>query len=273
MRTPALARTSCAVGSTAGHINAVGDKAMRNTVKRQALAIALAIVSLPALGAADATCANQNFDSAVTPSLPSGWTSSVATGAATTPAFVTRGVGYVDTGVNTAWIDDTNDFADISLYSPVLGVVDIGVTPTVSFHHSFYLWAPDASPSYAGAYDGAVLEMSVNGGDFADVSAAGGSITTGGYNTYLDSTFNNPIAQPPGNPGRSVWSGDSGGFKTVVVRVPATALNGTVQFRWRLGSEGGGRGYDTHAGWWIDSFNYSALGDVIFRDGFDGTCP
>jgi hypothetical protein len=273
MRNLASAHTSRAAESVGGHTIASGDKVMRNTLKRLALAIAMATVSLPALAGVSATCANQNFDSVTAPSLPSGWTSTVAKGALTTPAFATRSVGYVDSGINSTWIDDTNDYADVSLYSPVLAVVNIGVTPTISFHHSFFLWAPDASPSYAGAYDGAVLEMSINGGDFADVTAVGGSITAGGYNTYLDSTFSNPIAQPPGSPGRSVWSGSSSGFKTVAVTVPAAALNGTVQFRWRLGTEGGGRGYDTHSGWWIDSFEYSALGDVIFRDGFDGTCP
>jgi hypothetical protein len=247
---------------------------MRNTSKLLSLAAAVAGLSMSALAsAATNSCAVQNFDSAATPSLPGGWTSTVAKGVPSTAAFITRGVGYSDTGANTAWVDDVNDYADISLYSNVLAVVDTGGTPTVTFRHSFVLWAPDASSSYAGAYDGGVLEVAINGGDFTDVTSIGGSITTGGYNTYLDPSFNSPIAQPPLSPGRSVWSGDSGGFKTVTVRLPNSAVGGTVQLRWRLGTEGGGRSYDTHSGWWIDSFDYTALGDVIFRDGFDGTCP
>lgn len=248
---------------------------MRIKSKHLAFA-AVAGLALPALASAvpAASCANQNFDSVTTPALPSGWTSSTATGAPTSAPFATRGgVGYADTGSNTAFVDDYLDYADVSLYSPVLGVVNLGTTPTVTFRHSFYLWAPDAGPNYAGAYNGGVLEVSVNGGNFTDITSSGGSFTAGGYNTYLDSSFDNPIAQPPLSPGRSVWSGDSGGFKTVAVTVPTTAFNGTVQFRWRLGTEGGGRSYDTHSGWWIDSLNYSALGDVIFRDGFEGACP
>ena len=262
-------------GSPARHIIARGDRSMRNISKLVSLAVAVAALSLSTYASAvpNLTCAVQNFDSTATPSLPSGWTSNVDKGALSTSAFVTRGVGYSDTGANTAFVDDTNDYADISLYSAVYGVVNIGVTPTVTFRHSYVLWAPDAGSSYAGAYDGGVLEVSINGGDFTDITTAGGAITTGGYNTFLDSSFDNPIAQPPLSPGRSVWSGNSGGFKTVTVRVPTTAFNGTVQFRWRLGTEGGGRAYDTHAGWWIDSLSYSALGDVIFRDGFDGACP
>ena len=274
MRNPTMNIDSFA-GSPARHTIARGDRSMRNISKLVSLAAAVAGLSLSTHASAvpNLACAAQNFDSTATPSLPSGWSSTVDKGALTTKAFVTRGVGYSDTGANTAWVDDTNDFADISLYSAVYGVVNIGVTPTVSFRHSYVLWAPDAGPSYNGAYDGGVLEVSINGGDFTDITASGGAITSGGYSTYLDSSFDNPIAQAPLNPARSVWSGNSGGFKTVSVRIPTTAFNGTVQFRWRLGTEGGGRAYDTHAGWWIDSLDYTALGDVIFRDGFDGACP
>jgi hypothetical protein len=262
-------------GSPVRKTNARGDRSMRNIVKLVPLAAVIAglILSTTASAAVNLSCAAQNFDTTATPSLPGGWTSNVDKGAPTTRAFITRAVGYSDSGTSTAFVDDTNDYADVSLYSAVLGVVDTGVTPSISFRHSYVLWAPDAGPNYNGAYDGGVLEVSVNGGDFTDITAAGGAITSGGYNTFLDSQFDNPIAQPPLSPGRSVWSGDSGGFKTVNVRIPTTAFNGTVQLRWRLGTEGGGRAHDTHAGWWIDSFQYSALGDVIFRDGFDGACP
>ena len=244
---------------------------MRNITKAFPLVVA-AVAGLAATPAAlAASCASQNFDATMTNTLPTGWTSTVATGAPTSTGFLTRNV-YADSGTNAAFIDDYLDYADMSLYSPALGVVNIGTPPTITFRHSYYLWAPDQGPNYAGAFNGAVLEISINGGPFTDIGASGGSFSTGGYNTYLDTNFDNPIAQPPLSPGRSVWSGDSGGFKTVTVTFPTTAFNGTAQLRWRLGTEGGGRSYDTHAGWWIDSLDYSALGDVIFRDGFDGGC-
>ena len=260
------------LASRAGQTHARGDRSMRNIIKTLPSVIASVAIFTSAPVAAAVSCANQNFDSTMTNSLPKGWVSTVATGAATSTGFVTRNV-YADSGSNSAFVDDYQDYADVSLYSPALGVVNLGTPPTVSFRHSFYLWAPDQGPNYAGAFNGAVLEISVNGGAFADIAASGGSFSTGGYNTYLDSNFDNPVAQPPLSPDRSVWSGDSGGFKTVTVTMPAAAYNGTAQLRWRLGTEGGSRSFDTHSGWYVDSLDYSALGDVIFRDGFDGACP
>jgi hypothetical protein len=274
MKSPKLKSKSRVGFPFARHTFAFGDVSMRNTRKYLALVIAAASFSLSSLASAATSCANQNFDSVTTPALPSGWTSSTSTGSPTSTPFATRGgVGYANTGTNTAFIDDYFDYSDVSLYSPVLGVVPLGSTPTITFSHSFVLWAPDAGSTYQGAFNGGVLEISVNGGPYADITASGGSFSSGAYNTYLDSSFDNPIAQPPLSPGRSVWSGDSGGFRTVTVKMPASANNGTVQLRWRLGTEGGGRSYDTHSGWYVDSLDYSALGDVIFRDGFDGGCP
>ncbi len=259
--------------SKAGNHHVCGDRSMRNIIKSLPAAIAV-LVSFAASSAALAagSCANQNFDAATAPSLPNGWTSTASASLPSSTPFVTRNV-YADSGSNAAFIDDYLDRADISLYSPQLGVVNVGGTPTISFRHSFYLWSPDKGSNFAGAYNGAVLEISVNNGPFADITASGASFTGGGYNSYLDTNFDNPIAQPPQSPGRSVWIGDSGGFKTVSVTLPTTAYNGTVQLRWRLGTEGGSRSYDTHSGWYVDSLDYSALGDVIFRDGFDGGCP
>ncbi len=217
-------------------------------------------------------CIAQNFDGTSAPTLPSGWTSTVATGAATTLPGATRSVGYADTGSNAVWLDDYNDYADVSLYSPVYGVAHTVGLPYVTFRHSFVLWSPDASALNNGAYNGAVLEVSVNGGAFADLLSAGGSFFNGGYNSQLDSGSDNPIAQPPLMVNRAVWSGDSKGYMTTTVLVPAASYGGTVQFRWRLGTEGGSRSYDTHSGWWIDTLQYGGLGDEIMVDGFDAPC-
>jgi len=43
-------------------------------------------------------------------------------------------------------------------------------------------------------FDGMVLEISVNGGPFQDILAAGGSFVTGGYNRTISPSFNSPIA-------------------------------------------------------------------------------
>jgi hypothetical protein len=251
---------------------------MRNVMKNRVLPAALllalcrpmlAAAALPPIRGITNTCIGQNFDSVTPPALPAGWTSTVI-GAATTPASITRAVGYSDTGPNTAFLDDTNDYADVSLYSAVYQVTSQDV-PYVKFRHSFVLWTPDASPLANGSYNGGVLEMSVNGGAYADFVTAGGTFFVGGYNTHLDPTTENPIDQPAAS--RLVWSGDSGGFITTTAILPLSAVGGSVQFRWRLGTEGGSRSYDTHSGWWIDSVQTQALGNIgdsIFADGFDG---
>jgi hypothetical protein len=229
----------------------------------------LAVAAPPQLRAITNTCIGQNFDSVTPPALPTGWTSTVV-GAATTAASITRAVGYSDSGANTTFMDDTNDYADVSLYSDTYSVSSTDI-PYVTFRHSFVLWTPDTSPQANGAYNGGVLEISINGGAFADLLTAGGSFFGGGYNAHLDPAIENPIDQPATS--RAVWSGNSGGFITTTAIMPASAVGGTVKFRWRLGTEGGSRSYDTHSGWWVDSVETQALGNVndsIFVDGFEG---
>ena len=274
MKYASLKTTARAEISVPRHTFVRGDAFMRNTCKSLATAAAVAGLSFASLASAATSCLNQNFDAVATPALPTGWTSTKDTGAATSSPFATRGnVRYSDTGSNTAFIDDYLDYADISLYSPVFSIIPAGGTPTVTFRHSYFLWAPDEGPNYQGAFNGGVLEISINGSNFADLTSAGGSFTTGTYTTFLDSNFDNPIAHPPLSANRSVWSGDSAGFKTVTATLPASAAKAAAQLRWRLGTEGGGRAYNTYAGWWIDSVSYTSVGsDVLFRDGFEGTC-
>ena len=54
-------------------------------------------------------------------------------------------------------------------------------------------------------FDGLVLEISIAGGAFQDILAAGGTFASGGYNTTLPTTFSNPLG------GRMAWTGLSGG--------------------------------------------------------------
>ena len=215
-------------------------------------------------------CPNQNFDSVTAPALPAGWTSTVATGAATTNGWVTRAVGYADSGTNAAWVDDVNDFADVSLTSSTYAIAANG-TASITFRQSYFLWSPDANPLVNRAFSGAVLEFSIDGGAFSDIVSAGGSISVNNYNASLDPNSNSPIA-PAAPLNRKVWSGDSGGFVTTTATLPATAAGHNVAFRWRLGTEGGGRSYDTHSGWWIDSVSIANPSDDIFQDGFEGAC-
>lgn len=232
-----------------------------------ALALALPVAAI-------AAGISENFDGVGAPALPSGWSASTSVGALSDVPWATRDAGYYNgtSAPNAVWIDEFNDYADISLVSPTYYLPGTGTT-TVTFHHSYTLWAPDDSDLANGVFNGGVFEISVDGAPFQDILAAGGAFVTHGYNATLDPSFANPLASPP-TLNRSVWGDDSGGFVTTKVTLPASAAGGSVQFRWRLGTAQGGSSHDGRSGWWIDDFACDQCGtqatDVIFQDGFDG---
>lgn len=226
-----------------------------------ALASAIALTPLGAIGGV-----TENFDGVTPPALPSGWTATVASGAASDIPFRTRAVGYASSPPNAVWVDDVNDYADIRLTSPPYQAVFPGMG--FSFRQSYVLWAPDAGPLANGVFNGAIFEISINGSPFAEITSTGGTIT---YNATLDPGFDNPLA-PTAPLNRAVWGGSTAGFVTAGGTMPAGAIGATVQFRWRLGTEGGGRSFDTHSGWWIDDFQCDCtqtVVDEIFANGFD----
>ena len=83
-------------------------------------------------------------------------------------------------------------------------------------------------------YDGGVLEIKIGNGAFTDIILAGGSFAMGGYNLVLDNSVpDNPLGA------RRAWSGNSGGFITTLVNLPASAAGQNVQLQWRLGTDNG----------------------------------
>ena len=175
--------------------------------------------------------ATENFDGVTPPALPAGWTAARTGGTAaidwvTTTAFFVSAPNSVATG-------SVPTVATTSLTSPMFSIGDAG--GTVEFRNNFVLET---------TFDGGVLEISINGGPFADIVAAGGSFIAGGYNGTIDTDFGNPIA------GRPAWTGSSGGFILTRATLPPAAAGQSVQLRWLSG-------YDnsvspTGAGWRID---------------------
>ncbi|MEP7044749.1 MAG: hypothetical protein ABI843_16905 [Dokdonella sp.] len=248
-------------------------KRLRITPVRIRLSLFILMLSGLPLVAAAGSGVSENFDEVTPPALPAGWSTHIATGKASDLPWATVAVGYANSAPNAAWLNDVDDYADISLVSPIFTLPSGGST-TISFHHSYVLWAPDNSVLANGVYSGGVLEVSINAGAFQDLVAAGGSFSAGGYNVALDPTFDNPLAQPPAL-NRSVWGGDSAQFVATTATLPSVAAGGTVQLRWRLGTEGSGSSHDQYSGWYIDDFTCDVcelvLSDTIFKDGFDGT--
>src|SRR5437867_2814384 len=111
----------------------------------------------------------ENFDGVTAPALPAGWTTD------------TTGIGISwttsttnpDTIANAAFGSETDGNGVTNLYSPTIAV-PAGGSPQLQFRNLYNLEQ---------TFDGMVLEISINGGAYADILTAGGSFVTGGYNT------------------------------------------------------------------------------------------
>ncbi|MGA9828234.1 MAG: hypothetical protein WBQ57_07840, partial [Rhodanobacteraceae bacterium] len=96
--------------------------------------------------------------------------------------------------------------------------------------------------------DGAVLEISIDGGPFQDILAAGGSFESGGYNGTISTSFMSPIA------GRMAWTGASGGFVSAVVDLPAAATGLSTVLRFRTADDSSVAPAAPN-GWWVDTIH------------------
>jgi hypothetical protein len=181
------------------------------------------------------TVFTQGFDAVTAPVLPSDWTNVVAGGGSpwvtrTTPNVTPPNAGYVPDQVNVG----TSDLVSPSVTLPP-------GQSQLTFRNNYNLEA-DGS----GYYDGGVLEIKIGAGSFTDIVSAGGSFISGGYNGTISTLYSSPIA------GRQAWSGNSAGFVTTVVNLPAAAAGQTVQMRWRCATDAGNGNALTN-GWYVDS--------------------
>jgi hypothetical protein len=194
----------------------------------------LGTVSYTAPLGATVTRLNQNFDGVAAPALPAGWTAVNADGPA--PLWVTSNAGTpapaADSAPNAAFVDDPNVISDKRLDSPPFSVSTAAARLTFRHNHNLET-----------GFDGGVLEISIGGGPFQDILAAGGSFVEGGYTHTISTAFANPIG------GRQAWSGNSSGFKTTTVNLPAAAAGNNVVLRWRMGSDNSVAG----VGWRVDN--------------------
>jgi uncharacterized repeat protein (TIGR01451 family) len=171
---------------------------------------------------------SQDFDGVTAPELPADCITSAS-------------------GAQSPWVTSTssNDTAPNSAFSPDPSTVGLNelVSPTVilpvglaqlTFRHNYDLET---------TYDGGVLEIKIGGGAWTDTLTAGGDFVSGGYNYTLSSLWSNPLAA------RQAWSGNSGGFITTVVNLPAVASGQAIQLRWRCGTDNS----FSSSGWYVDT--------------------
>jgi len=175
--------------------------------------------------------AAENFDGVTAPALPAGWTAANATGPA--PLWAPSAAAP-DTAPNAAFVDNPTVISDKRLESVLYNITNS--QSRLVFRNNFNL---------ENGFDGGVLEASVNGAAFVDVTnaAVGGSFTTGGYTGAISASFSHPIG------GRSAWTGSTVGDVTTTVQFGAALQGKSVRFRWRMGSDTSFAG----TGWRIDT--------------------
>jgi hypothetical protein len=183
----------------------------------------------------------ENFDSVTAPALPIQWLATNALGPP--PLWVTSNTGLpsppADTLPNAAFVDDPDTVSDKRLDSMLFSFFE-GCCAQLSFRNNFNLEASEVEPTVG--FDGGVLELSTDGGNtFQEVPAS--AFVIGGYNRTISTDRGSPIA------GRQAWSGNSGGFITTVVNLPAIQTPAGGRLRWRMASDNIGSG----AGWRVDT--------------------
>jgi hypothetical protein len=194
------------------------------------------------------TSYTENFDSVTAPAIPTGWTAETNY---TPIKFVTTNV-QPDSAPNSAFAADlpncgnpggpgcpTSAGGTTELISPSIPITISGARLT--FQHKF---------NTEDGWDGGVLDISYDGTNWEDIKGAGGVFEVYGYNSALGPGINNLIG------GRFAWTGNSGGWKTTVVRLPPSAAGKNVRLRWRFGADNNTA--PPGGGWNVDSINIAS---------------
>lgn len=172
----------------------------------------------------------ESFDRVTAPALPPGWkTAADGSGrpwvtSATNPA----------SAPNNAFAPATSDIGETELITPVIAISTAGAI--LIFQSLFNL---DASTTPGIGFDGMVLEISIDGGAFSDITGpeAGGAFLTGGYTHEISGDSGTPLA------GRPAWSGLSGGtpvapaYITTKVQLSAAVNGRSIQLKWRVATD------------------------------------
>jgi hypothetical protein len=175
----------------------------------------------------------ENFDGATVPAFPAGWTATTIQGGL---PFVTTTTNS-DTAPNSAYaVNPTTIGGGTDLTSPSIPIT--AAAATVSFRNRFDTEA---------GWDGGALEISIGAGAFQDILVAGGQFLEGGYNDLLGAGANNPLAN------RRAWAGNSGGYITTKVLLPAAAAGQGVRLRFRFGADDNTAGTGPNPGWNVDT--------------------
>jgi hypothetical protein len=166
----------------------------------------------------------QNFDQAPGASIPAPWTTSLlAGGGGDLPWRIDSSSSQ--SSPLAAFADDPDHTTDKVLVTPPFTITSSPSPAYVGFFHRFQTES---------TYDGGVMEISINGGPFTDILAAGGSFIFGGYTGTISPSDGSPIA------GRQAWTGLSSGwpnYQSTIATFPPGAAGQSIRLRWRFVSD------------------------------------
>jgi len=166
----------------------------------------------------------QNFDQAPGTTIPAPWTTSLLAGGGGDLPWRIDSSSSQSSPLS-AFADDPDHSTDKVLVTPPFTVTSSPSPAYVGFFQRFQT---------ENTYDGAVMEISINGGPFTDILAAGGSFIFGGYTGTISSSDGSPIA------GRQAWTGQSSGwpnYQSAIATFPPAAVGQSVRLRWRFVSD------------------------------------
>jgi hypothetical protein len=143
-----------------------------------------------------------------------------------------------DSPIQSAFVPGRDSAGEAFLLSPVFELASGG--GDLSFSHLYRLEA---------GFDGAVLEVSRNGGEWVDLLIDPSVITKGGYNRSIREGFGSAIM------GQQAWSGILEVFMPVSVKLPVAWAGEMLQFRWRVVHDAS----SARDGWWIDDVKMEML--------------
>jgi uncharacterized repeat protein (TIGR01451 family) len=195
--------------------------------------------AIPLGALVSSTTFTENFDGVAAPALPSAWTTAVLSGLEASWASTN---GFSATAPNSVFAPDATTAGETVLISPSIPIISASAQMTFRQNYNLAL-RTTSHPRSTNYYDGGRLEISIGGGPFTEIQAAGGSFAAGGYNCTLATGTGNPLAG-------QAWGGTSGGWVTTTVNLPAAAAGQNVQLRWDLGT---GANTSAATGWFIDA--------------------
>ncbi len=161
----------------------------------------------------------ENFDGVTVPALPKAWTAVTALDCVNSNPWATVS-SIFDSPPNSVFVNDPDCISDEYLYSRLFQIIT--TTAQITFRRNNDLETN---------YDGMVLEISIGGVSFMDVLIAGCTFVSGSYTGTISTSFGNPLS------GRSAWTGNSGGWVTTTINLPATANGKNIILRWRRGAD------------------------------------